>query len=92
MSTLAVILITFTSFVLLFKISRPLNKFRTVIIISMITLFLIGFIFFKELFVIADINLELFIVIIILMILSTIMYNVFTKAFDYYLLKRSLDN
>ena len=44
------------------------------------------------LFVIADINLELFIVIIILMILSTIMYNVFTKAFDYCLLKRSLDN
>ena len=91
MSTLAVILTSFTSFVLLFKICRPLNKFRIIIITSMVSLFLIGFIFFKDLFVIADINLELFIIILILMFLSVCMYNLFTKAFDYILLKHSLE-
>ncbi len=91
MSTLAVILTTFTSFVLLFKICRPLNKFRIIIITSMISLFLIGFIFFKGLFVLADINLELFITILILSFISFILYNLFTKLFELFLQKHSLE-
>ena len=91
LSTLAVILTTFTSFILLFKICRPLNKFRIILISSMISLFLIGLIFFKGLFVIADINLELFMVILILMFITVFIYNAFTKVFDYILLKHSLE-
>ena len=91
LSTLAVILTTYTSFILLFKICRPLNKFRIILITSMVSLFLIGIIFFKGLFVISDINFSLFIIILVLMFISTCMYALFTKAFDYILLKHSLE-
>lgn len=83
MSTLSIILTTFTSFMLLYEISKPLNKFRITILISMISLFLLSIIIFKNLFVIVPINLELFIMILILIVISLGLNNIFKKLFNY---------
>lgn len=49
-STICVIVTVFTGFMLLFKISRPLNILRTTLLISMIVLFIACFIIMREWF------------------------------------------
>lgn len=80
-STLSVILTGVTSFMLLYRISKPLNKLRTVLFLGMILLFSIGVIGFRELFSLCFINLKLLILTIILILVSLIVYGIFTKLF-----------
>lgn len=75
-STLCVIMTAFTGFLLLFKISLPLNRLR----ISLIVLLVIGFvgsiIGFKEFYSLTILNFEMFIFIAVLVVISTIIFNV----------------
>ena len=49
-STMVVIMTAFTGFTLLYNLSKPLNILRSILLVSMISIFLIGLYGFNELF------------------------------------------
>lgn len=69
-STLCVIMNAYVSFLLLFRISRPFNRLKLTLFISMILIFIIEVIFFKDLFSLAPFNLKMIIMLLILFVIS----------------------
>ena len=71
-STLAVIVTTFTSFLMLIKICRPFNVLRGFMVGALASAFFIAIIFFKELFSLVNVDLTMLLIIGILMIFSVL--------------------
>ena len=71
-STLAVIVTTFTSFLMLIKICSPFNVLRGLMVGALASAFLIAIIFFKELFSLVSVDLTMLIIIGILMVFSVL--------------------
>ncbi len=74
-STLSVIVTGYTSFVLLYKVCSPMNLLRKLLYIVMLSIYIIGAIFFKELFSFANLDLIMILIIIICIILSNNLYK-----------------
>ncbi len=73
-STLSVLMTSIISFILLYKISKPLNKYRGTILFSMITLFILNFFTMKKVFSFANLNTRMIILILILSFLTYVLY------------------
>ncbi len=91
-STISVFMTGYLTFMLLYNISKPLNKFRKGLIISMVILFVYGFIFMKDTFSYADISLHLIVITLISIIISHYLYKLIEKWFNILLKKIKQDN
>lgn len=81
-STLSVIITGFTGFMLLYKISIPLNRVRTILLILMITLFITSIVGLSPLFSLALITPNLLLLVLILMMISVTFFNTIGYVFD----------
>lgn len=87
-STLAVLLVAQTGFILLYKICYKFNKLRLVLFIGLILLFISSIVGFKNLFELVILK-PIFIVVVILMLMLDIMlFNALYKLFNYKIMKR----
>lgn len=86
-STLSVIIIGFTGFMHLYRVCKPLNKLRLVLIITLVLFFVFGMVGFKKLFSLTLLNLKMFLIIIILFINTLILLKILVHVFDKYLSK-----
>lgn len=86
-STLSVILTGFTGFLHLFRICKPLNKLRILLITTLILFFTFGIVGFKNLFSLAFLNLNITIITFILFINTIILLKILVWCFDKYLSK-----
>lgn len=73
-STLSVLMTSIISFILLYKISKPLNKYRRVLLISMILLFTSNFFTLRKAFSFAKLNTRMIILILIFSFLTYVFY------------------
>ena len=80
-STLCVLLTGLTGFMLLYRISVPLNAIRRCLFIFLITLFSIGIIFFRELFSLTLLSPKLLILTLALFMIAITLFNIFTDLF-----------
>lgn len=76
-STLAVILTGMCNLLALIKISKPINLKRKSIIILFLCIFILCVVFFKNIFLLSNININMFIIILVLGILSFFEINYF---------------
>ena len=83
-STISVFITGFITFVLLYKICKPLNNFRKILIITMFLLFIGGFIFMKDIFSFADFDIQMIIIIALCIGISIITYKFFDKQIGTY--------
>ena len=83
-TTIAVLVTAYTGFLLVYKLSKPLNLLRTIMIISLIIAFLAQLIFLKNLDSLAYFNIHMLIISGILMAIAAILFNMYgelTKKF-----------
>lgn len=83
-STISVFMTGFITFVLLYKICKPLNNFRKILIITMFLLFIGGFIFMKDIFSFADFDIQMIIIIVLCIGISIITYKFLDKKIGTY--------
>lgn len=81
-STLAVILTAFTGFMLLYRISVPFNNLRRILFVTLISLFVFGIVFLKDLFSLATLTPNVIILMLVLFIIAIMMFNMFTTLCD----------
>ncbi len=74
-STIAVFLTAFTSFLVLYQTSLPFNKNRNILFSAMVTLFILQVIFFRNFYSLAILNLWEIIVLIILIVVAYLIYR-----------------
>lgn len=86
-STLCVVLTGFTGFTLLYHISKPLNILRTSLFVVMVSMFLIEIVGFKNWYSLSQINIEMLIISLILMIITSIISK-YLNEFTYKLIKK----
>ncbi len=82
-STIAVYVTSFASFHLLYTISKPLNKIRWTLLISMILTTVAGAIFFADLLAFVPLTISMIITTLILMAISYIGYKQYRKLIIY---------
>ena len=83
-STLSVLLVATSGFMHIYKISKPLNKIRTTLLITMIISFLIAIFGLESLFSLSKINLSLTVMYLILFLLSFLFFSLITQLFEKY--------
>lgn len=81
-STVAVVLVGFTGFVHLYRICKPLNKLRIVLIITLLSFFVCGVVGLNNLFSLTIFNLRMLIVIIILFLNTLWLLKATTILFE----------
>ena len=80
-STLCVILTGFTGFMLLYRISVPFNKLRRWLFVFLFILFMIGIIFFRDLFSLTILTPKLLVLVVALFMIAIVFFNLFTELF-----------
>lgn len=90
-STLCVLLTGLTGFILLYRLCNPLNLIRGVLLISMITIFFVGILGLKNIFMVASITPYMTGIVIILTIISYIVFNIMMNLVEKYIVPK-LDN
>lgn len=78
-STLCVISTGFCGLMLLYRLCNPFNKIRKILFYSMCISFAVGIILFKKFFSLAQFNLKLIVLSIILVIIAYFIFNFFLK-------------
>ncbi len=81
-STLAVLLTGFTGFMLLYRISVPFNHLRRILFVTMISIFIFGVVFLRELFSLTILTFHLIIVLAILFMIAVMLFNMFNVLCD----------
>ena len=81
-STLAVIVTTFTGFLLLLKICYPFNILRTFMVGLLATSFLVAIIFLQGLFSVVFVDITMLLILILLMIFSVFNFMLLTHLMD----------
>lgn len=78
-STLAVFMTGFVTFILLYKICQPFNKFRGLLVILMFTIFLLGFFLLQDIFSFVNFNLKMILIVIFNGLISYYFYSFLDK-------------
>lgn len=87
-STLSVIITGFIGFLHLYRVCKPFNLLRVVLMTILIFFFTVGIVGFKNVFSLAFLNFKMLSIIIILGINTLLLLKIFVKIFDVYLSKR----
>lgn len=86
-STLAVILTGFTGFFHIYLICKPLNLLRTSLLLILVLFFIIGLVFFKDIFSLSSINFRFFIIILVMLVNTLLLFILMTNIFHKYIYK-----
>lgn len=84
-STLCVFMNGFVGFRLLYQLCRPFNLLKKTLFISMIVLLVLQIIFLRELYSLVWLNMKMIVLLIGLMIISLIIFYLFTEWIDIFL-------
>ena len=84
-STLCVFMNGFVGFRLLYQLCRPFNLLKKTLFISMIVLLVLQIIFLRELYSLVWLNMKMIVLLIGLMIISLIIFYLFTEWVDIFL-------
>lgn len=87
-STICVLLTGLTGFILLYRISKPLNIIRFSLLLTMIVVFFSGVLGFRHLFELTIITPYMYIVVLILTIISYIIFNVMMDLIEKYVIPK----
>lgn len=87
-STICVLLTGLTGFILLYRISKPLNIIRSSLLLTMIVVFFSGVLGFRHLFELTIITPYMYIVVLILTIISYIIFNVMMDLIEKYVIPK----
>jgi len=79
-STICVVMTAYTSFLLLYRISKPLNLLRGVLLVSMIALFLNGGLIFQKFFSLTSFTTPMFLTTACLMTISIFIHTVLSNC------------
>ncbi len=82
-STITVIITTIIMLIYQFKLCRPFNTIRKILMISMCSIFLTELLFFKPFFTLANLDLGMYILCFALVMLGVILWKVYYLLFDY---------
>lgn len=92
-STICVLLTGLTGFILLYRISKPFNLIRTILLITMVTIFSFSILGFRNIFELTSITPYMGLVVLILTIVSYILFNIMMDLIEKYVVpKISIDN
>lgn len=86
-STLAVVITGFTGFVHLYRVCKPLNRLRAVLILILVLFFSLGVVGLKKLFSLTILNIKMLIITDVLMIGTLLMLKLLVLLFEKYLYK-----
>lgn len=86
-STLAVILSGYIGFLVLYLLCEPFNKLRKWLFGSLVTLFIVQVVWFKNLFSLTFLNLKMLILLLLIMIVDIFLYRLFVVYF-----KKKIEN
>ena len=78
-STLCVILTAFTGFTLLYHLCKPFNVIRIILFVSMVSMFVLQVIFFRNLYSLTLLKLNMILVMLILMFITYIVTGILNK-------------
>lgn len=84
-STLSVILTSYTGILILYKICKPFNLLKEILFTSMILGLSCGILVLRDIFSIVEIDLNLFLLLVPLVILSTVLFRVYNRINDKFL-------
>lgn len=87
-STICVLLTGLTGFILLYRLCKPLNIVRSILLISMVTIFFVGIIGLKSIFSISNITLYMIIIVFTLTFISYIVFNLMMNLVDKYVIPK----
>jgi len=87
-STLSIIMIGYTGFVLLFKICYPFNRLRLILYVCMFVLFVVGIFLFPNLFSLTRVNLKLVSMLFVLMYITLYIYKMLSNLITIFLNKK----
>lgn len=79
-SSIAVLVTAYSGFLLVYKLSQPLNLLRTIMLISLILAFLLQLIFLKDLYSLAYFTINMLIISGILMMIATMLFQLYGKV------------
>ena len=82
-STIAVILTTVIMLVYQYKLCKPFNLIRKILMISMCTIFIVEMLFFKEFFSLASLNFGMNLLTIVLLAVGMILWKLYNSLFEY---------
>lgn len=82
-STLCVILTGITGFMLIYRLCVPFNTLRRLLFSTLITMFVLAIIFFKNLFSLTPLNINLILLIGILSILALVFFNIYSSLANF---------
>lgn len=81
-STVSVLLTGFSGLMLLFQVCRPFNALRRVLFYGMCLGFVIAFVFFRNLFSLSDLTLDMILMLGVLMFIALIIFKLMTFLFN----------
>lgn len=87
-STICVLLTGLTGFILLYRLCKPFNTLRIVLLALMITIFAFGILGFRNVFELASLTPYMLLVVLSLTIISYIIFNVMMNLIDKYIVPR----
>ncbi len=88
-STLCVLSTSFIGFLVLFNVCRPFNFLRKLLFTTMCFGLVIGVVFFKQLFSLADVTLFLVIAAFVVVVMNMLLFDVSDKLAQWFIEKRS---
>lgn len=87
-STVCVLLTGLTGFILLYRLCKPFNYIRLILIILMMTIFSFGILGFRNIFELATLTPYMVLVVLSLTILSYIIFNLMMNLIDKYIIPK----
>ena len=82
-STITVIITTVLMLIYQYKLCIPFNKIRRLLIMTMISIFIIELIFFREFFSLAALDFNMWILTLILLLVGIVLWKLYNNFFDY---------
>ena len=82
-STVCVIMTTIIMLIYQYKLCKPFNTIRRLLMITMCLIFSVELLFFRDFFTLADLDTGMFILITILIIIAVLLWNLYNKLFYY---------
>lgn len=83
MSTICALILTVVGFLILHNICKPYNNYTRILVITMITLFIVSFIFLKDLFTLTSLSYQSVLVLVVFTLLANQTLYLLTKFFRY---------
>lgn len=87
-STICVLLTGITGFILLYRLCKPFNYIRIILLVSMMMIFFFGILGFRHVFELSILTIYMLIVVLSLTLLSYVIFNIMMNIVDKYIIPK----